>query len=100
MAHSPPLEGELVVKRYLINGFAGAFEPEDVELLGVALADAWKTVQDSGAYLDGNAEKARDILAKHIIKEALEGKRDLRELRDNALVQFSQEFRLPVASGN
>ena len=81
------------MKQYFINGFSGAFEPEDVDLLSVALADAWKTVLDSGAYLDGKAEQARDILAKHIIQQAQMGERDLQELSSRALAKLAHEFR-------
>lgn len=80
------------MKQYLINGFTGAFEPEDVELLGVALTSAWKTVQDSGAYLDGNAENVREVLAKHIIEEAMAGERDVRELCGRALGHLARNL--------
>ena len=79
------------MKNYLENSYAGVFEPDDVKLLTSAFSAAWKTVRASGVYLDGSAEKVREVLAKQIVKEAMSGERELHQLRDGALAQLAKD---------
>ena len=65
-----------------------AFDPETVTLLSDALDKAWENVQASGARFEGNAEDARNALAKHIVDLALLGERNSQRLIDGALAQF------------
>ena len=78
------------MKDYIVNGFAGVFQPEEVKLLVEAYDDAWRTIQASGALLDGRAEAVREILARHIIQEAMHGERDPAQLRDAGLARLTQ----------
>ncbi|HUR42493.1 MAG TPA: hypothetical protein VMZ01_00180, partial [Aestuariivirga sp.] len=55
---------------------AGIFGPDELKLLGQALGEAWSKVLASGAYRDDQAERARAVLAKHIIQQAQAGERD------------------------
>jgi hypothetical protein len=65
-----------------------AFDPEVVAVLSDALDTAWETVRASGAQFNGDTEKARDVLAKHIVELALTGERDRQRLVDGALIRF------------
>jgi hypothetical protein len=65
-----------------------AFDPEIITLLSGALDTAWETVRASGAQFNGDTEKARDLLAKHIVELALQGERDRQRLIDGALIRF------------
>jgi hypothetical protein len=65
-----------------------AFDPETVTLLSDALDKAWENVQASGARFEGNAEDARNALAKLIVDLALLGERNSQRLIDGALARF------------
>jgi hypothetical protein len=56
--------------------------------LSDALDTAWEKVLTSGAQFNGDTEKARDELAKHIVELALQGERDRQRLIDGALIRF------------
>jgi hypothetical protein len=81
------------MQRYLhtVNGDA-AFDPETVRALGVALDDAWRSLQRTGVYFTsrGHAEATRERLARHIIEQAKCGERDLDRLREDALHSLEQ----------
>ena len=55
-----------------------------------ALDIAWQTIEiDNGAIkLDGNAARAREVLAKQIVDLAKLGERDPQRLADGALARF------------
>ena len=78
------------MRDYLYDGLAGVFQPHEIELLSKALNEAWKTVLDSGAYIDGNAERVRGSLATYIIEAAVAGERDRRKLCDGALALLAR----------
>ena len=70
---------------YIANGYAGVFQPEEIKLLVAAYEDAWTTVRASGTFLDGKTDTVREILAKHIVQEAMARERDQHLLRDAGL---------------
>jgi hypothetical protein len=66
-----------------------SFDPSTIEILSAALDEAWRQVQADKTYqLDGNAEGARDALAKHIVNMAAQGVRDPERLVLGALARF------------
>ena len=69
------------------------FSSDEVRLLAAAFDKAWSTVELSGAYLDHNTQLARDLLARHIIKEAHSGERDEQVLCDGALAHLAQNWK-------
>ena len=70
-----------------INGQTEAFDPEAIVILDSALDGAWRTVQGQ-TQLNGNAEAARMVLAKHIVDMAAMGERDHQRLVDGALARL------------
>jgi len=68
-----------------LTEISGMFDPGEIKLLAAALDKAWATVQASGGYAGGSDEKARAILAKHIIEKAQAGERDQTRLCDGAV---------------
>jgi hypothetical protein len=87
------------MQRYLhtVNGHA-AFDPETVRALGVALDNAWRSLQRTGVYFTsrGHAEATRESLARHIIEQAKGGERDLDRLREDALHNLAQSSISPL----
>jgi hypothetical protein len=73
-----------------LRGQPAAFDPDTLEILGVALDEAWRQVEaDKTTYqIDGNAEGARDMLAQHIVNLARQGERDARRLVQGALCRL------------
>ena len=71
---------------------AGVFDPEAVQILVGALDDVWKKVLASDAPFAEyqNREKAREIIAKHIIRLARLGERDRKKLTESALLELSR----------
>lgn len=84
------------MKNFLASAYAGAFEPDDVNLLIAAFEDAWTTVRASGIILDGNFESIRETLAGHIVRAAIAGERDPLRLRDAGLGSLRQAGTLPL----
>jgi hypothetical protein len=72
--------------RYLI-AHPEVFDPETVSILSAALDSAWEKARANqiANNSDGNAEAARDLLAKHIVDMAKQGERDHQRLIDGAL---------------
>ena len=70
-----------------IIGQTEAFDPATIVILDSALDKAWRTTQRQ-AKLNGNAEAARMVLAKHIIDMAATGERDHQRLIDGALARL------------
>ena len=70
----------------------GAFGPFEIRILVSAFDKAWESIQASEDKFDtgAHAERARAILAKHIIEAAKQGERDQRRLRDGALLAFAK----------
>jgi hypothetical protein len=64
-----------------------AFGPDTVQILDIA----WQTIEiDKPALkLDGNAARAREVLAKQIVDLAKLGERDPQRLADGALARFT-----------
>ena len=77
-----------------LKQYPGMFDSDEVKLLAAAFDKAWATVKVSGAYVDGNAQKTRELLARYIIKEAQMGHRDERLLCDGALLHLAKEAKL------
>jgi hypothetical protein len=74
-----------------LKQYPGMFDSDEVNLLAAAFDRAWATVTASGAYVEGNAEKTRLLLARHIIKDAQSGQFDERLLCDGALLHLAKE---------
>ena len=72
-----------------IKAQPAAFGSDEVLVLGGAFDKAWRSILDSGAQLDGNAESAREILAKRIIETAKGGEFDQNRLSDDALAHLT-----------
>jgi hypothetical protein len=60
----------------------------DNAICGGRSSEAWRRV-GAGAYLNGSAEAARTLLAKHILAMATQGKRNRQRLTDGALRRLS-----------
>jgi hypothetical protein len=65
------------------------FEPEEIIVLVGAFDKAWQLLLKSGAKLDGQAEAAREILAKRIIEVAKQGELNQRRLSEDALAHLA-----------
>jgi hypothetical protein len=63
------------------------FNPETLHLLGSALDDAWQRLE-VGVHLNGSADAARTVLAKHIIAMAQQGELDRQRLIEGALARL------------
>jgi hypothetical protein len=76
-------------------GREGAFDPETIQVMSAAFERAWASLQRSGApfVADDYADRAREILGKHIILAAKAGSRDERQLGDEALMELAQSTR-------
>jgi hypothetical protein len=68
----------------------GVFDPEAVTVLVAAFDDAWAQVLRSGTTFKTDREKARmrETIARRIILLARNGERNLRHLRDDALLHL------------
>ena len=64
-----------------------AFDPDTIDIMAVALDEAWRQVQaDKATYqINGDAEGARDALAKHIVNLVRQGEHDVLVLLRGAL---------------
>jgi hypothetical protein len=73
-------------------GETGAFSPEDVRVLVAAFEKAWASVEASRAPFaePEHRERAREVLAKQIIRSAKAGERDVGALGAAALLQLSK----------
>jgi len=65
----------------------GAFDPETISILGSALDGAWRSLENK-SQMNGDAEAARTVLAKHIIDMAKKGERDRQRLIEGALARL------------
>ena len=78
----------------LINelGSEAAFDPETLRVLTAAFDAAWASVRGSGApFSEANyAERAREIIGKHIVQAAKNGERDQQQLCDGALLELAR----------
>jgi hypothetical protein len=66
----------------------GAFNPEIIRIMGGALDNAWLRLR-AGASLNGSADAARTVLAKHIIDMTKQGERDPQRLTQGALARLT-----------
>jgi len=81
------------MQRYLhSHPDGGAFDPEAVRILTDALDEAWRSLQTTGVNFTsrGQAEAARERLARHIMEMAKLGERDCSRPRDHALHHLAQ----------
>jgi hypothetical protein len=78
----------------LINelGAEAVFDPETLRILTAAFDTAWASVEASGAPFSEAkyAERAREIIGKHIVQAAKNGERDQQQLCDGALLQLTR----------
>ena len=83
-----------IIKAY---GGEGVFQPEELLVLVAAFDEAWRQLERSGVRFasDHELEQARNKLGKHIIDQAKNGERDKAELRDGALLAYSQSVLQP-----
>ena len=67
-----------------------SFEPDTLQIMGVALDCAWYQLMASGSVLAASwrSEHTREILASRIIARAMVGERDVAHLRDYALAHI------------
>ena len=70
----------------------GVFDAQAIGILVGAFDDAWRSLMSSGAPFaqDRYRDKAREIIARHIIEMARLGERDKRKLIDSALLELTQ----------
>jgi len=75
-----------------ISSPAGAFSPDDVQVLIAAFEQAWKAVENGGAKfaLNGEATAPREAIAHRIMTMARLGERDGTRLRDDALLHIAR----------
>ena len=87
---APALTTESTMIRYLKDNPVPAFDPDTIQILCGALDIAWQTIEiDNAAIkLDGNAARAREVLAKQIVDLAKLGERDPQRLAEGALARF------------
>jgi hypothetical protein len=73
-------------------GPEAAFDPDTVRIMAAAFDRAWGTLEAGGApfSVGDYAERAREILARHIIQSARNGVRDQQQLCDGALLQLTR----------
>ena len=69
------------------NDQTEAFGPEIISILEHALDGAWQRLEGKG-HLNGDAEAARTVLAKHIVDMAKKGERDRQRLIEGALARL------------
>jgi hypothetical protein len=68
-----------------------AFDPDTISILSAALDDAWGVVEanKTAFKVDGNADGARQALAKEIVDMAKQGERDRKRLIEGALARLT-----------
>jgi hypothetical protein len=90
----PPATGSttMTTSAFSLRSDASAFDPDNIRILSNAFEDAWQSLQPPGTtfHLDGQADQAREILARCIIEMAKLGERDQRQLRDAARVHLAE----------
>jgi hypothetical protein len=89
----------LVLRIVKACGEEGVFQPEELFVLVAAFDEAWQQLERSGVRFDNDheLEHARNKLGRHIIDQAKNGERDKVELRDGALLAYSQSaLQLPL----
>jgi hypothetical protein len=75
--------------RYLKANPVPAFDPDTVQIMCGALDIAWQAVEIEAALkVDGNAARAREVLAKQIVDSAKLGERNPQRLVNGALARF------------
>jgi hypothetical protein len=65
---------------------ADTFDPETVHILGEALDEAWGRA--AAGQMNGNADYARTLVARHIVAMAKQGERDRQRLIEGALARL------------
>ncbi len=82
----------MVVLQFPLPEDASAFDPSTVRILSDAFDEAWHSLQSSGAAFvtDGDANEAREILARCIVEMAKLGERDQGRLRAAALAHLAE----------
>jgi hypothetical protein len=83
----PPIDSA-----YWMHGEEGSFQPEELVVLVEAFDEAWQQFERTGVLFasDRELEQARYKLGRYIIDQAKKGERDKAELRDGALLAYSQ----------
>jgi hypothetical protein len=81
-----------MLKLLVNHALAGAFDDNEVRVLVEAFEQAWKAVQDSGAYVapGAHSEATRELLAFCIVEVAQLGERDPNRLRVDALLYLTR----------
>ena len=71
------------------------FDPETVTILAAAYEDAWQAIATSGsAFAKPRYEKAaREIVARRILDQAMQGERDRIRLRDDAVAYLARSYK-------
>jgi len=84
-----------VAEDFKFISFAGAFDPETVNILGNAFERAWHKTQTSGYRFarPGYAHMMRRVMVKHIFKLAECGERDEIKLSDSAFHFFTANYK-------
>jgi hypothetical protein len=79
------------------------FNPKTIEILNIAIEDAWREVQGSGGPLarPAYARMTRAVIAKRIMEMAKKGERDHRKLSEHAvrsiILNQQKEARLEIS---
>jgi hypothetical protein len=85
--------GDAVIRKFInALGEGAVFDPVTLRILIGAFDDAWASLLNSGAPFaaENYAERARAILAKHIIQAAKNGERNQHKLSEGALLQLAR----------
>lgn len=77
--------------KYLADDFSSTFDPTEIKLLADALVDAWVTIRATGTYTDGLGYEVRNILAEHILRQAMNGERNQKRLSNGALAHLAKQ---------
>ena len=93
---SGPQSGEFIYTA--MSHLAGDFDPETIEVLNVAIQDAWREIQNSGGPLarPAYARITRAVIAKRITEMAKEGERDRRKLSEHGVRSVTANQDVPL----
>jgi hypothetical protein len=86
-----------------MSHLSDGFDPEAIEILNIAIEDAWREVQSGGGPFarPAYARMTRAVIAKRITEMAKKGERDRRRLSEHAvrfiILNLQKEERLEIS---
>jgi hypothetical protein len=101
MPPSGPKTGKLIYDT--MSQVTNDFDPETIEILNIAIEDAWREVQSNGGPLARAtyARITRAVIAKRIMEMAKKGERDRRKLSEHGvratLLNQQEEAKLEIS---